>query len=294
MGVFKRLIKVKFKINLLLLILIPLYFYLGHGVEIAVCLISILLHELSHILLCIKYELEIKELELFPFGSVARSDKSIWFKPNQEIIIAAAGPVVSLLISLFFFLISGLGYQNYIISILIKANFIIGMFNLLPFLPLDGGRITRAFLSKFIGFKPATRRLIMLTYISTILAVIVGSVIFIKYSYGLYIVLISIFLFLAARKESKMVAFIFMYDIIGKKAEVVKQKVMETHLLVALRTVTAMEITKYFLPQKYHIIIVIDNNCNCMGKIYENDLVNGIVQYGIYITLEELLITKEK
>lgn len=294
MSVLKRLKKVKLKINLLLLILLPLYFYLGYGIEVTVCFVSVIFHELAHIATSIKYGLEMNELEIFPFGSVARSNNTIWFKPDEEIKIAAIGPMVNLFTAIFFFLILMLGFQNYIINVIINVNFMIGGFNLLPLLPLDGGRIIRSFLSKRIGFMLATRTLLIITYVSTVLAMVIGLVMFVKYENSLYIVLISLFVFIAARKESKMVAFIFINDIVGKKAEIIKRKVMGTHLLVGLKNVTALEITKYFLPQKYHIIIVIDNNCKSIGTIHENDLIKGIIQNSVDVTLEELLITKEK
>lgn len=294
MSFFKRLKEVKLKINLLLLILLPVYFYLGYGTEVTICFISILFHELTHIIASMKYGFEMNELELFPFGGVAKSKKIIWFKPDEEIVIAIVGPMISLLIALISFLVIKVSQQNYVLEVIIKANLIIGGFNLIPLLPLDGGRIIRAFLSKKVGYKLATRRLVMITYVTTVLAMIMGLIMVVRYYYGLYIFLISLFVFLAARKESKMVAFIFIYDIVGKKAEIIKKRVMGTHLLVGLKTVTAIEITKYFLPQKYHIIIVIDNNCNKLGTIHENELLKGIVQNGVDVTLEELLIPKEK
>ena len=115
---------------------------------------SVILHELGHALVARKLGINVSANELHFFGGLAKLT-SLPKSARDEALIAAAGPAVS-------FLLAGLGYVLYAatgvggFALLGTVNLIIALFNLLPALPMDGGRIFRALLSKRVGFKRAT------------------------------------------------------------------------------------------------------------------------------------------
>ena len=115
---------------------------------------SIILHELGHALTARKLGISVSAIELHFFGGVARLTRQP-SSARDEALIAAAGPAVS-------FALAGLGYTLYAITgfggfaLFGVVNLIIALFNLLPALPMDGGRIFRALLSKRVGFQRAT------------------------------------------------------------------------------------------------------------------------------------------
>lgn len=290
----KEIINIKLKINYLLLFLIVLSLCIGYGKEIIIGLISVFIHELSHVILSIKFGIKMDEIELFPFGGIAKSQGFFWLSSIEEILVSAIGPITNIFIALMFLFIYKKGITNHTIEIIIKGNLIIGIFNSLPIFPLDGGKILRGFLCNRMGYKLCTKRLAITTYIIAMFLIVFGIGQIFFYNRGLYIVLIAIFILLAARKEKKMVAFFFINEMLRKRGELVKRRVMGTHLLVGIETVKVKEITEYFLPKRYHIIIVIDNTGKSIGTIHENDLFEGIIEFGIDVTLEKLLINKEK
>lgn len=294
MSFLKELKSIKVRINYLLLAIIGIYLYLGYGVEIIIALASIFFHEIGHVILSIRLGVDMDEVELFPFGGIAKSEGLFWFSMSEEVLVAAIGPTVNFILALFFYGISKMGLDNQIINLIIKSNIIIGGFNFLPIFPLDGGKILRAALSYRMGFKLATKRLTILTYVITICFIVFGIIQLIIYQTGLYFVLLSIFVSLAARKENKMAAFLFIHEIMCKRGELIKNKVMGTHLLVGISTVTLKEMTAYFLPKRYHIIIVIDGTGKSLGTINESELLDAILEFGIDVTLEKLLFKKEK
>jgi len=116
-----------------------------------IILVSILLHELAHSLVAQKYGLIVTEIELFIFGGVSKIEKEPE-TPKSEIIIAAVGPMSSFVIGFVFLLIiflSPLTLPAFIfVSLLYTgiSNISLGLFNLIPAFPIDGGRILRAFL----------------------------------------------------------------------------------------------------------------------------------------------------
>ncbi len=115
-----------------------------------ILLFSILLHELMHSFAAQHYGLTITEIEMYLFGGVSKlhdEPKS----PKQEFLIAFVGPLTSIVLGVVFFLLRSL---NLSIDASIDAifwyaglsNIVLGVFNLLPAYPMDGGRLVRAVL----------------------------------------------------------------------------------------------------------------------------------------------------
>jgi Zn-dependent protease len=115
---------------------------------------SVLLHELGHSLMARSQGIKVNSITLFVFGGVASIDRESK-TPNGAFLIAIAGPVVSLVLCLLFYLLSQtlslslLGEQ--IISYIATINLILTLFNLIPGLPLDGGQVLKAAVWKFTG-----------------------------------------------------------------------------------------------------------------------------------------------
>lgn len=116
---------------------------------------SVLLHELGHSVLALRYNIPVRSITLFIFGGVAAIGKEPE-KPMHEFNIAIAGPIVSALLGAFFYLVmflteetmpgvSSLGeWLGYI-------NLMLAGFNMIPGFPLDGGRILRSIVWKHTG-----------------------------------------------------------------------------------------------------------------------------------------------
>ncbi|EOC99818.1 M50 family metallopeptidase [Caldisalinibacter kiritimatiensis] len=284
---------VKFKINVFLLVILGIYIYFGYLTEITVIILTVTMHEISHVLAANKLDVKVKEFEIFPFGGVAKLDSIIGPDPNIEIKVALVGPMVNFLLALIFMLINHFLSIEFI-ELLLKCNFYMGVFNLLPILPLDGGRILRGVLSYVLGFRKATRILTYIAYGFSVLFIILGTYIYSIKENGLYIILIAIFLFIAANKEKRMAAFIFIKEVTEKKQQLLKKRVMKTQHLIVFKSAPVNLVLKNFLPKKFHIIIIIDDNGNIIGTINEIDLLNGAIEYGIDIKIENLLIKKKK
>src|SRR5215472_12487096 len=131
--------------------------------------LSVLVHELSHSIVARGYGLPVRRILLYPLGGISEIEKEPQ-TPAREFVVSAAGPALSLLLAA-----AGLGLSRVVdtgisgslVRQLMWANFIVGVFNLLPGLPLDGGRMLRAVVWKLTN-RPAT---------ATIVAAWVGRVI---------------------------------------------------------------------------------------------------------------------
>ncbi|MEV5891276.1 site-2 protease family protein [Nonomuraea fuscirosea] len=110
--------------------------------------VSVLLHELAHSVLAKSYGLPVRRITLYLLGGVSEIEKEPP-TPGKEFMVAAAGPALSLGLAgaglaADVWLINGGGILEALTWQLWFANLIVGVFNLLPGLPLDGGRMLRA------------------------------------------------------------------------------------------------------------------------------------------------------
>jgi Zn-dependent protease/predicted transcriptional regulator len=119
---------------------------------------SVLLHELGHSLVAIRSGIAIESITLFIFGGVAR----LASEPRDgrtEFRIAAAGPLVSILLAAIFAGIAASvdGASGAVARYLAMVNIVVAVFNLVPAFPLDGGRLLRGVLWRPLGKLRATR-----------------------------------------------------------------------------------------------------------------------------------------
>jgi Zn-dependent protease/CBS domain-containing protein len=115
---------------------------------------SVLVHELSHCVVARAFGLPVRRVLLYPLGGFSEIEKEAP-TPAREFLVAAAGPAISLVLAAAGYGLSILvadGTGHVLVTQLMWANLLVGLFNLLPGLPLDGGRMLRA------GIWKVTRR----------------------------------------------------------------------------------------------------------------------------------------
>jgi Zn-dependent protease/CBS domain-containing protein len=131
--------------------------YLVAAAFVVLLYVSVLFHELSHSVVAQGFGLPVRRIVLWPLGGVSEIDREAP-TPGREFAIAAAGPALSLVlggIGWGLYQVANTGITGALIRQLVFANIIVGLFNLLPGLPLDGGRMLRAVIWLFTK-KPNT------------------------------------------------------------------------------------------------------------------------------------------
>jgi Zn-dependent protease/CBS domain-containing protein len=128
---------------------------------------SVLLHELGHAAVARRFGIRTVEIVMFPIGGVSRPERTP--RPSEELWVALAGPVVNLILAA-----ALLGWVSLHSGILLLqelrqpsdanllqriayGNLLLGVFNLLPAYPMDGGRVLRAFLALHRPYEEATQ-----------------------------------------------------------------------------------------------------------------------------------------
>jgi Zn-dependent protease len=158
-------------------VLLLAFVWLAFGGAVGVGLVllvfaSVLLHELGHALVARKLGVRVSGIELSFFGGAAKMVE-LPRTANHEVMIAAAGPAVSLMLG---GLGLGLGTLLHVplFAWIGYTNFIIAAFNLIPALPMDGGRILRALLSRKMDYVRATDVAVSVARVAAIAFGVIG------------------------------------------------------------------------------------------------------------------------
>ena len=141
---------------------LPAAAYWANGLLAAFLLfVSVLLHELSHSFVAMAHGLSVRGITLHVFGGVSHLEDEPP-SPRAEFLIAVVGPISSFAIAAVLWAINASGlvqpaWAQAVIAYLVLVNVVVGIFNLVPGFPLDGGRLLRAALWKWKGsLGPAT------------------------------------------------------------------------------------------------------------------------------------------
>ncbi len=183
---------------------------------VVILVVSVVAHELAHTLVARKFKIRTHDILLTPIGGMARM-YDVPTQPKHEILVAAAGPALSIIIALLtlpFLIISSNSIQSieelnvvfqsiFGIGALVSAiNLMLGIFNLIPAFPMDGGRILRASLVKKIGLLKATKVAATIGKFIALIFFVVG----IYYNY-IGLMFIGIFIFFVAGMEVRNILY---------------------------------------------------------------------------------------
>ena len=166
-------------------------------------------HEFGHVFAARRYGIRTPVVTVLPIGGVASLERMPQ-KPSQEIAVALAGPAVNIVIAAAIMLVTpDLSVENSygvlsggttFLQEIAYANIFLAVFNLIPAFPMDGGRVLRALLSAWLGFRQGTRIAALLGQALAALFALAAI------AYGMPILfLVALFVFLAAGAEARAV-----------------------------------------------------------------------------------------
>jgi Zn-dependent protease/CBS domain-containing protein len=188
---------------------------------------SVVLHELGHALIAMREGLQAKAIILLPIGGITLIDETqAVTKPGNEpwkrdTRIAIAGPVVNILIALVAAAVvltkfpgtqlwmKPFIHSNHLLRSLVWSNLFLGLFNLLPAYPMDGGRVLRALFSRKMDMVQATQRAISIAHALATLMVVLGMLLLFQGGHpdSYWLVTLGCFLLIGAQVEERSALF---------------------------------------------------------------------------------------
>jgi Zn-dependent protease len=247
----------------------------------------ILLHEFGHILMARRFGVRTPDVILLPIGGVARLER-IPEEPRQELLIALAGPAVTLAIIAVLQLplqfsgstvaVGQLEPGEPFLALLRDVNIYLLLFNLIPAFPMDGGRVLRALLASRMGMVRGTR-----------IAATLGQMF--AMAGGLYgitagrpiLILIAFFVFLGANAEASAVE----TRAAGEGLQVGQMMVTDFRSIPVHATLS--QAADLLLSGEQREFPVVDNLGRTEGILTRDNLIRGLSQRGPGSTVSEAM-----
>lgn len=249
----------------------------------------VLAHEFGHILTARAFGVATPDVTLLPIGGVARLER-IPDKPSEEFLVAIAGPLVNVAITL---VLVGLGASlssQHLTAVesarvpmldrLAAVNLFLAVFNMIPAFPMDGGRVLRALLAIKLGHVRATE---IAATIGQASAFALGFI-------GLFtnpmLIFIAIFVYLAASSEAQLVAIRAMSrDVPVSVAMMTEFAVLtpDEHIDAAIETLLRTSQSEF--P-------VVDEQRRLVGLLSRGDMIRALKQRGPDAKVAEAMTTE--
>jgi len=230
----------------------------------------VVLHEFGHALAGKAFGINTPDITLLPIGGVARLER-IPDEPVQELVIAAAGPVVTALIALG--ALVGGGSWDYppttktsIPDLLFTMNVVLLLFNLLPAFPMDGGRVLRALLATHMSYARATQ---VAATVGQGFAFVFGFIGLLNPNWFM-LIFIALFVYIGATQEAALAQ---MRDV-SRRFPVSSAMVREFRTLAA--DATLEEAVDALLATSQHDFPVMDVTGNVAGLLTRHDLIAAL------------------
>jgi Zn-dependent protease len=225
---------------------------------------SVVLHELGHALVARGSGIPAKGIILLPIGGITILDEAhaipdpinAW---KRDIRIAVAGPLVNLFIAGLSALVLLAAIPGFSLTVrplldpsallrsIVWANLLLGLFNLLPAYPMDGGRALRAVFSRRVDMVQATQRAVRIGHVFSILMIMVGMLFSMHPETrwdGYWLMMIGFFLFAGAQLEERSAVF----------QSVLQSVRLEEVMLTDFATLSPADTLEYALEKAVHTL----------------------------------------
>lgn len=273
------------------------------------------IHETAHIYMAKRTDIPVSGVEIKPFGICVKLKNRIINNPLSEIKTAFAGPLINLLMAFCTFMIQNINNSISEFSIVANNRFLqittthisnfffsnceiiryftysnLGMafINLLPILPLDGGRILRAGLSYLTTKTKAQKITVSVSRIPVILilSAAVYGLLTLKFNFSL--ILISAFILSSITNEDKNTSYITINEILNQSSLIDNNTPQRALVISAHYSTPARFILRYLNTEKQHIIFVTDDYAKNIKILTDKQIINSMSQKGYRITLNDI------
>lgn len=280
------------KVHPTFLLVIVAYGALGLITQALLIFLLVIGHELAHLLTAKAYGFRVIGIEIFPFGGAAHCEDLFEGRKLEESIMALAGPVFNLIL---LFAAQALRWEGLWTGAaseeFVRINFWLAAFNLIPVLPLDGGRVIRALFSDAFGFVPTTKALARAGQVFGIGLAVWGLTLVEKGNAMdgiLTLFVLAGFFWLSGKKEISTARITFLRQITKKKEELLRKGLMRSKVITVTSEVPLVRIVEELTPDRYALINLPKDDFALERTLTETQVVEGMLRKGIHYPVGKL------
>ena len=253
--------------------------------------IWVFLHEVTHILIALKYGCKFYNISFHIFGLNAELSDINILKDKEKIFIYSSGAVCNIAVAVFLYFLS-FKYSNSFIETSINLNIGLAVFNLLPAYPLDGSRILEIILSKKILFKKAQKIISIISFIIAGLFIVIGVYIYIfLHSLNFSMLIGAIIIIYITRMEESTSMYITMGNIVKKRKKILKDNYIENKIISVYYKQGLVNVLALVDRNKFNTFYILDDDMKLIHVLHEDELIEALKIYG-NMTLEEYIMEK--
>lgn len=290
---WERLFGVRFRLHPLFTFVMLLSAVLGHFLELLTLFGIVLIHELGHAAAAKHFGWRIREVALTPFGGVASTDEDGGVPAKEEAAVAAAGPAMNVLMSGFALAMHGAGIWTHAwTAFFVQANLTLLLFNLLPILPLDGGKLLRVSAGYLVPFYDAMK-------LSACWSMLAGAGMagfalspMAAGAAELNLLLIGAFLVYSNWRDWKALPYRFLRFLLSRSRRIrewLRRGMLPEPILVSERT-RLSAVARKLKREKLHVIVVADDRGRVLGVLPEDFCTKHYLEKGQNRAVYELFM----
>ena len=256
-----------FKFNPWFVFLFMFLWWFVSGRQLLVAFSLVIIHELAHAVVARIKGFPIRKIEILPIGGAAEYTGFLEMYPSAEICVALAGPMLNLLlVPLLYFL------QR---ELFLRYSLILAVFNLLPVLPLDGGRVVRAIFIRTRGFKLGMQTALKLSRGSCFILFVTGLLMIAVNYLSAIFVITAFFVYYSIRIEKEQFYFRLQGYLLCRKEKphICCKETAVTRVVTGALFVE--ELAVQLSPEKYDIFYVVDQQYQIKTVLTETDLLEA-------------------
>lgn len=240
----------------------------------------VLIHEIAHLLTALVLNVDVKSIEILPFGMTLRLDSFVVRTPKKEIAIALSGPlsnIVMLVLSEIFMKKYGAKLNLLIFTV---VNWSVLLLNLFPIPPLDGGRVLRALVIKYAGIMTSAKIIKKISCVFLIIIWTAGIFLVIYTKGNPSLCIIGAFLIFSLVEEKKFSDLLIAQEIIYEKEKFKKLNMIPTRTISVRENTPAMKIIKKLNYSNFFVIYIVNDNMKIVNVATERDFLRAVKKYG--------------
>lgn len=265
------------RVNPFFLLVFLLFLSVGMIEDVLIAFSLVLLHELAHILAAVSSGFKVNKIEIFPFGGLAEYSGLLEMEPWKEIKISFAGPLFNILFALIIRLLlytDIIAYSPYF-DMIFQYNLLIASVNMIPALPLDGGRMLRALLVNFCGINKGNKIALKFARTVAYTGIIAGIFILLFKKAHIWFLFFFFFVYGMINKEEKQLFYHFLQYLSKKNKETYYLKIKELSGQVVRDNLAVKDAVYYINPVKYSLFFVLNDHFRLLGIISEANLLQS-------------------